>query len=102
MQNVDIEAPKMNQEELEEYLTFVAKRNQTAQQSNRKMSQQYFEEEARRLDAKLQAGVRKTKKKKFTCFNQLNSQASDIVETYGFKDRIEVRPQTKDEGFVLD
>jgi len=27
MQNVDIEAPKMNQEELEEYLTFVAKRN---------------------------------------------------------------------------
>ena len=28
IQNVDIEAPKMNQEELEEYLIFCAKRNQ--------------------------------------------------------------------------
>ena len=29
IQNVDIEAPKMNQEELEEYLLFCARRKQT-------------------------------------------------------------------------
>ena len=34
------------------------------------MSQEYFREEARRLDKAMETGVRKTAKKKFTCFHK--------------------------------
>ena len=68
IETLGIEAPKMDQEQIEEYLRFKALKNsQSSAQSaatssqwpsaaprDRKLSQEYFKEEAKRLDRKLQ------------------------------------------------
>ena len=61
IETLDIEAPKMDQEQIEEYLRFKALKNSqhSLQQSaprDRVLSQEYFKEEAKRLDRKLQQG----------------------------------------------
>ena len=62
IENLDIEAPKMEKEQIEEYLRFKANLSsskQGGQQAtggltrDRKLSQEYFQSEAKRLDKKL-------------------------------------------------
>jgi len=54
IENLDIETRKMTKEEIEEYLKFQAKRNPNMVQKDRKMSQEYFLEEQRKLTKKLE------------------------------------------------
>ena len=62
IENLDIEAPKMEQEQIEEYLRFKALKNSKQSSASgvaprdRVLSQEYFKEEAKRLDRKLQQG----------------------------------------------
>ena len=105
IETLGIEAPKMEKEQIEEYLRFKALKNSHKQQNaskqwssgsaaprDRKLSQEYFKEEAKRLDRKLQQGkhlaatgasanahtfasettARQPQKKRFTCFKAKN------------------------------
>mmetsp|Transcript_11898 Transcript_11898/g.16161 ORF Transcript_11898/g.16161 Transcript_11898/m.16161 type:complete len:85 (+) Transcript_11898:1771-2025(+) len=62
IENLDIEQRKLDKEQIEQYLRFKAMKNLQSQQASgvaprdRKMSQEYFKEEAKRLDKKLQEG----------------------------------------------
>ena len=62
IENLDIEAPKMEKEQIEEYLRFKARKNSQQFSANgasyrdRRISQEYFKEEAKRLDQKLLEG----------------------------------------------
>lgn len=105
IETLGIEAPKMEKEQIEEYLRFKALKNSHKQQNaskqwssgsaaprDRKLSQEYFKEEAKRLDRKLQQGkhlaatgatanaiasasettAKQPQKKRFTCFKAKN------------------------------
>ena len=58
IENLDIDQPKLDKEQIEEYLRFKALKNlQTGvPPRDRKLSQEYFKEEAKRLNKKLQEG----------------------------------------------
>lgn len=59
IENLDIEAPKMAKDQIEEYLRFKASMSASKNQPigalarDRKLSQEYFQNEAKRLDKKL-------------------------------------------------
>lgn len=67
IENLDIEQRKLDKEQIEEYLRFKALKNLQHQQSagvaprDRKLSSEFFKEEAKRLDKKLQEGKHLTK-----------------------------------------
>lgn len=82
IENLNIEQPKMEKEDIEEYLRFKALKNSQLQFSaglqglsgvgdsnislaprDRKLSQEYFKEEAKRLDRKLQEQKQQRNKK---------------------------------------
>ena len=66
IETLDIEQPKLEQEQIEEYLRFKAMKSQQQQSQmaqtssvaprDRQLSQEFFKEEAKRIDKKLQEG----------------------------------------------
>ena len=58
IENLDIDQPKLEKEQIEEYLRFKAMKNRQpgAAPRDRKLSQEYFMEESKRLNKKLQDG----------------------------------------------
>ena len=84
IENLDIETRKMTQEEIEEYLKFQAKRNPDMVRQDRKLSQEYFLEEQRKLTKKLES--KQSDKKKFTCFNK--KEVPGIINAYKFNQKM--------------
>jgi virulence-associated protein VapD len=71
IQNVDLECPCMDKEDYEEYLQFRQQKHKSIQSATRKMSFEYFKEESKKLEQKIQKKVALQKPaKKFTCFNK--------------------------------
>ena len=121
IENLGIEAPKMDKDQIEEYLRFKALKNSQNQQwstntapRDRKLSQEYFLEEAKRLNRKLQQGkhlataptptnktdatavsnsiesdatlARPVAKKRFTCFKA--RQAHNVPSAFGLFEKM--------------
>ena len=106
IENLDIEAPKLEKEQIEEYLRFKALKNSQQQHSgngvaprDRKLSQEYFKEEAKRLDKVLLEGkhLKSTfapentnqapKKKRFTCF-KARDECQSLPLVYGLYEKM--------------
>lgn len=118
IENLDIEQTKLDKEQIEEYLRFKALKTQQSNTNDvaprdRKLSQEYFKEEARRLDQKLKQACHQNKQttlasvdeteqkvelqkkmiipnKKFTCFKVKSSllKQDTVTSAFGLYDKI--------------
>ena len=67
IKTVDLECSAMEKDDYQEYIRFCEVQQQIVDTKSRKMSSDFFKEESKRIEQKMQ---RLKPKKRFTCFNQ--------------------------------
>ena len=110
IETLDIEQPKMEKEQIEEYLRFKALKQQSSSSGvaprDRQLSQEFFKEEAKRLDKELQEGRHLRKQpsskatsepeplpqKRFTCFKakSLLLKQDTVACSFGLHAKIQI------------